>query len=57
MAQVKNEEEKKKNTTKKVTKKATTAETLSDEDIFKYIDESYQLTQTIHTKTKKDVIQ
>ena len=32
-------------------------ETLSDEDIFKYIDESYQLTQTIHTKTKKDVIQ
>ena len=33
MAQVKNEEEKKKNTTKKVTKKATTAETLSDEEI------------------------
>ena len=32
-------------------------ETLSDEDIFKYIDESYQLTQAIHTKTKKDVIQ
>ena len=31
--------------------------TLSDEDIFKYIDESYQLTQTIHTKKKKDVIQ